>query len=211
MTFVLASGSGVRRMLLENAGLRVDVIPASIDEAAIKRAVRDEGGNAVDAASLLARLKAERISRSHPEALVIGADQILVAGEKWFDKPADIAAAGAHLRDLAGIWHELVTVVFCVRRGLPLWHHVARPRLRLRPLSEEAISAYLAAEGEMALTSVGAYRLEGSGIQLFDAIEGDYFSILGLPLLPLLGFLRQHLGREWIGGEENQSFLPYPP
>jgi septum formation protein len=199
MKLVLASASAVRLALLTGAGLSVVAAPAAIDEAAIKAAARADDADVAETALLLAEMKARRAARVAPDALVIGADQILVQNQEWFDKPADLAAAGAQLRRLAGVWHELVSAVVCWRGEAVLWRHVARPRLRLRPLSEAMIAAYLAAEGDRALSAVGAYRLEGPGIQLFDAIEGDYFSILGLPLLPLLGFLRQHLGREWLG------------
>lgn len=199
MKLVLASASAVRLALLTGAGLSVVAAPAAIDEAAIKAAAQADDADVAETALLLAEMKARRAARVAPGALVIGADQILVQNQEWFDKPADLAAAGAQLRRLAGVWHELVSAVVCWRGEAVLWRHVARPRLRLRPLSEAMITAYLAAEGDRALSAVGAYRLEGPGIQLFDAIEGDYFSILGLPLLPLLGFLRQHLGREWLG------------
>ncbi|MCA7121188.1 MAG: Maf family protein [Acidibrevibacterium sp.] len=210
MTLILASASAVRLSLLKGAGLSVAAKPAAIDEAAIKAAARAEAADVADTALLLAEMKARRVARAAPAALVIGADQILVQGSEWFDKPADLATAAKQLRRLAGVWHELVTAIVCWRGDAVLWRHVARPRLRMRPLSEAALAAYLAAEGERVLSSVGAYRLEGPGIQLFEAIEGEYFSILGLPLLPLLGFLRQHFGCEWLSattGEET-SFTP---
>ncbi len=205
MTLVLASGSAIRLALLSGAGLSVTAAPAAIDEAAIKAAAQAEGGDVAETALLLAEMKARRVARTRPETLVIGADQILVRDREWFDKPEDLAAAAAQLRRLAGGWHELVSAVVCWRGGTVLWRHVARPRLRMRPLSEAVIAAYLAAEGARVLSSVGAYRLEGPGIQLFDAIEGDYFSVLGLPLLPLLGFLRQHLRRDWLDGNTDET------
>jgi septum formation protein len=179
-------------MLLERAGLRFEVRAAHVDEAEVKRAARAEGASAADTAILLADLKAESVARRDPEALVIGSDQLLVCGTDWFDKPADLAAARAQLQALRGRRHELVTAVVCRRGGARIWHHVARPRLVMRNTSDTFLDAYLAAEGEEVTTTVGAYRLEGPGVQLFDAIEGEHAAILGLPLLPLLGFLRQH-------------------
>ncbi len=199
MTLVLASASRARRALLEAAAVAHRVVPVAIDETEVKRAARAENVSAADTAMLLAEMKAVRVSRLQPEAVVIGADQILVRDGEWFDKPADREAARAQLRRLAGGWHELVTAVYCAAGGAFRWQHLARPRLRMRPLTEAMIETYLAAEGDILLSSVGAYRLEGPGIQLFEAIEGDYFSVLGLPLLPLLGFLRQTLGQDWLG------------
>ena len=141
---------------------------------------------------LLAEAKAARIARRHPGALVIGADQMLVCEGRWFDKPPDMATARAQLLALRGRPHELMTAMVCWRGGQRIWQHLARPRLVMREFSEAFLDAYLAAEGEAVLGSVGAYRLEGPGIQLFASVEGEHSAILGLPLLPLLGFLRQH-------------------
>ena len=189
---VLASASPARRAVLAAAGLRFEAQAASIDEAAIKEAGRAEGASAGDIATLLAELKAERVARRDPSALVIGCDQLLVCGEEWFDKPADLGEARTHLRRLRGRTHELVTSVVCLRDGSRIWHHVARPRLMMRPFSDGFLEAYLAAEGSHVTSSVGAYRLEGLGVHLFDRIEGEHAAILGIPLLALLGFLRQH-------------------
>jgi len=147
---------------------------------------------AAPAALRLAELKALRISRRDPEALVIGCDQLLVCDGAWFDKPADVAEARAHLLALRGRSHTLVTAVLCQRGEQRLWHHVAQPRLTMRGFSDTFLDAYLAAEGEALTTTVGAYRLEGLGVHLFDTVEGEHAAILGLPLLSLLGFLRQH-------------------
>jgi septum formation protein len=165
---------------------------AGVEEAAIKESARAAAMPAEDAAILLAEAKAERIAARAPEALVIGADQLLVCEGQWFDKPPDIAAARSQLQRLRGREHELVTALVCHRAGQRIWQHVAKPRLRMRDFSDAFLDAYLAAEGDALLTSVGAYRLEGLGVHLFDRIEGDQPAILGLPLLPLLGFLRQH-------------------
>ena len=189
---ILASASKARRAVLEGAGLRFETRIAGVDEAAIKEAAQSEGISADQAALILADAKAERVARSAPDALVIGADQLLVCDGAWFDKPPDMAAARTHLQRLRGRRHELVTALVCHRGGQRIWQHVAKPRLTMRDFSEAFLEAYLAAEGEALLSSVGAYRLEGHGAQLFDVIEGDQPAILGLPLLPLLGFLRQH-------------------
>lgn len=189
---ILASASPARHAMLEAAGLRFETRPAHVDEAAIKESAHAEGASASDTAVLLAELKAARVAMREPDAMVIGADQLLVCEGNWFDKPDSLAAARAQLSALRGKTHVLVTAVLCQRGGSRLWHHIAEPRLRMRSFSDAWLEGYLAAEGERVLGSVGAYRLEGPGIQLFDCIEGDHFSILGLPLLPLLGFLRQH-------------------
>ena len=187
---VLASGSAARAALLRAAGLTFAVQPAAVDEAAVKASCRAEGLDAGDAALTLAELKAARIR--DPDALVIGADQILVCEGRWFDKPADAAAARAQLQALRGRAHVLETAVVCQRGGRTVWHHLASPRLTMRTFSDAALDAYLAGEGDALLSCVGAYRLEALGIHLFDRVEGEHAAILGLPMLPLLGFLRQH-------------------
>ncbi|GAC1347384.1 MAG: Maf-like protein [Acetobacteraceae bacterium] len=187
---LLASQSAARAAVLTAAGLRFAARPARVDEAAVKAAMRQDGASADDTALALAGLKASRVREGEP--LVIGADQLLVCEEDWFDKPSDSAAARAQLLTLRGRAHTLVTALVCRRGGNEVWRHVARPRLRMRAFSEAFLDAYLEAEGDAILSSVGAYRLEGLGVHLFDAIEGEHSAILGLPLLPLLGFLRQH-------------------
>lgn len=188
---ILASGSAARATLLLAAGLTFEARPAAIDEDAVKRGARDEGMSADDTAVLLADMKASRVARSLPDVIVIGADQLLVCEDRWFDKPATMAEARTHLQTLRGRTHVLVTAVLCQRGGQRLWTHVARPKLTMRAFSDAFLDDYLAREGEAVLSSVGAYRLEGLGVQLFDAVVGDHSSVLGLPLLPLLGFLRQ--------------------
>ncbi len=187
---LLASQSAARAAVLSAAGLRFEARPARVDEAAVKQAMQAEGAGADEAALILAGLKASRLR--DPAALVIGGDQLLVCEGGWFDKPADLAAARAQLLALRGRTHTLVTAVVCMRGGQEVWRHLARPRLRMRQFSEPFLDAYLAAEGAAVLASVGGYRLEGRGVHLFDAIDGEHAAILGLPLLPLLGFLRQH-------------------
>lgn len=188
---ILASASKARRAVLEGAGLRFETRIAGVDEAAIKEAAQAEGISPDEAALILADAKAERVAARAPDALVIGADQLLVCDGAWFDKPPDMAAARAHLQRLRRRRHELVTALVVHRGGQRIWQHMAKPRLTMRDFSDAFLEAYLAAEGEVLLSSVGAYRLEGHGAQLFDKIEGDQPAILGLPLLPLLGFLRQ--------------------
>lgn len=138
----------------------------------------------------LAEAKASTIAARHPGALVIGADQLLVCGEVWLDKPSDLATARRQLRELRGRQHELITAVVLWRDNAVLWRHVERPVLVMRDFSDTFLDAYLASAGAGALSAVGAYQLEAMGIQLFAQIEGDYFAILGLPLLPLLDCLR---------------------
>ncbi len=189
---VLASGSASRKALLTQAGLDFEVRAANVDEAAIKQSAIASGTSAHDAALLLAEFKAMRIARRDPEALVIGCDQLLVCDGRWFDKPSDIAEARSHLHALRGRSHSLVTAVLCQRGDQRLWHHVAQPRLTMRNFSDDFLEAYLQAEGAALTSTVGAYRLEGLGVHLFDKVEGEHAAVLGLPTLPLLGFLRQH-------------------
>lgn len=189
---VLASGSGVRRRLLEDAGLDFQVDAANVDEENLKTAIRAEGGGAAEIAETLAELKAMTVSRRHPQAPVIGADQTLDCNGQLFDKPADMDHARGHLTALAGRTHTLHTSACVVERGARLWHGNATARLTMRPLSADFIDGYLRRTGAEICESVGAYRLEGLGVQLFERIDGDFFTILGLPLLPLLAYLRQH-------------------
>jgi septum formation protein len=188
---VLASASAIRARLLDAAGVPVAQRPATVDELALKESLQAEGASAGDAAIALAELKAQQIARHMPEAIVLGADQILSCAGRWFDKPQDRAQARAQLGALAGQRHELATAVVAFRGGVRVWHHLAVPRLWLRPCSPGFLDAYLDAVGDAALTSVGAYQIEGLGAQLLDRIEGDHFAVLGLPVLEVLEFLRQ--------------------
>ena len=187
---VLASASPTRAHLLQAAGVPFEQRPAAIDEASLKEALHAEGLTPGDAAVALAELKAERVASRGPDAIVLGADQILTCEGRWFDKPRHRAEASAQLEVLAGKRHELATAVVAVRGGARVWHHVAMPRLWLRPSSASFREAYRDAVGEAALRSVGAYQIEGVGAQLLARIEGDHFAVLGLPLLELLEFLR---------------------
>ena len=189
---VLASGSVVRQRLMRDAGINFTVKPAAIDEQMVKESLLAEGADATQLAHSLAELKAYTVSRRCPGVLVIGADQILVCGDRFFDKPVDMDHARAHLQALRNRSHDLVSAVCAVRDGVPLWHEVSSARLTLRDFSDQFLDEYLAAAGDQILSSVGAYQLEGAGVHLFSKIEGDYFTILGLPLLPLLLFLRDN-------------------
>ncbi len=193
---VLASASPARQELLRRAGLAFEALPAAVDEAAIKQAALAEAIPPEDAAVILAEAKAERIARRRPEALVIGCDQLLVcrleAGERWFDKPPDAVAARAQLLLLRGRTHRLVSATVAWRGGARIWQDVTTARLTMRAFSEAFLDAYLAAEGEAILGCVGAYRLEGLGQHLFSKVEGDHSAVLGLPMMPLLRFLRGH-------------------
>ena len=186
---VLASGSAARRALLHAAGLVFRVQPADVDEAAIKAAMRSDGASPDETALALADAKAASVGAAGE--LVIGADQLLVCEGEWFDKPPDLAAARGQLQRLQGRRHDLVTAVSCWRESQRVWHQVVRPALWMRDFSDTFLAAYLAAEGEALLGSVGAYRLEGLGVHLFEAVEGEHAAVLGLPITALLRFLRE--------------------
>ena len=194
---VLASSSATRRALLERAGIAFEALPAAVDEAALKEACQAEAIPPEDAAIILAEAKAERVARRVPDALVIGCDQLLVCRmedgtDRWFDKPADMTAARAQLQALRGKTHQLVTATVAWRKGARIWQDITSPRLTMRAFSDAFLDHYLAAEGEALLASVGGYRVEALGIHLFSRIEGEHSAILGLPMVPLLGFLRGH-------------------
>lgn len=191
-SLVLASASRIRRTLLQNAGLEVVADAADIDEGAVKDVMRQQGAVVEAVALELATRKAQAVAARHPDALVIGADQMLDAGSTWFDKPTDRAAAARQLAALAGRTHRLISATVVIEGGRDAWHLADSATLHMRPLSPAYIERYLDRIGPAALGSVGAYQLEGLGAQLFTRIDGDYFTILGLPLLPLLAFLRQH-------------------
>lgn len=189
---ILASASASRSAMLRNAGLAIAQEPAGVDEDMVKHSLRAEGADAAHVAVTLADLKAQQVSRNHPDAFVIGADQMLECNGIWFDKPPDIDHARGHLEALRGKTHELITAAVVVRAGARLWQHVDRAALTMRGFSDAYIDAYLEETGAEVCSTVGAYRLEGVGAQLFSRVEGDFFTILGLPLLPLLDFLRGH-------------------
>ena len=189
---ILASSSTVRARLLREAGLNFETHPARIDEDAIKQSMLGEGAKPRDIADTLAELKSQRISSRYPNAMVIGADQILVCDGELFSKPNDMQEARSHLETLSGKRHDLVTATTIARAGSVIWRRVDIVKLTMRDLSPAFISHYLEQTGEDALESVGCYRLEGLGVQLFQKIDGDFFTILGLPLLAILDFLRLH-------------------
>ena len=187
---VLASRSAVRRTLLEAAGVPVEICPADIDERGVEAGAPLQAPVAI--AALLAREKAALIAERNRGRLVLGADQTLSLDGRRFTKPADRAAARAQLRGLSGRTHELYSAIAFVRDGTVLFEYVGVARLTMRAVSERFLDDYLDAVGDAATASVGAYQLEGFGIQLFERLDGDYFTVLGLPLLTALDFLRRH-------------------
>ncbi len=192
---VLASASAVRARMLAAAGVPVEPIVSGVDEDAVKAARGHLGHDSL--ALALAEAKAAAVSAARPGRLVLGADQLLVLGDRRFDKPRDLEEAARHLAAFSGCTHELVTAAAALRDGVVLWAQTERARLAMRVLTPSAIEAYLAVVGDAALDSVGAYQLEGPGAQLFERVEGDFFTVLGLPLLPLLEFLRGEGAPAW--------------
>ena len=187
---VLASSSAARARILAAAGIDATVDPAAVDEAQIKAESRAMGRDADACALLLAEAKAKDVAARHPGALVLGADQMLECAGRWFDKPVDMSEARAQLQALNGQEHQLITAAAMVRDGAVLWRVVERSLLKMRRFTAAFLDRYLTAMGERVLGTVGGYELEGMGAQLMARIEGDYFAILGLPLLPILAFLR---------------------
>jgi len=185
---ILASQSRARQTLLANAGIDFEAVPAEIDERAVQQASRLTAPSEI--AALLAREKSLFVSAKRPDRFVVGADQTLALGSRLFSKPAGRSQAAEQLRALAGGTHELHSAVAVARDGKILFADASRARMTMRKLSDAEIDAYLNEAGEAVTSSVGAYQLEGLGVHLFEHIEGDHFTILGLPLLPLLAFLR---------------------
>ncbi|WP_027153627.1 Maf-like protein [Mesorhizobium sp. WSM2561] len=188
---ILASGSPFRKALLVNAGVPVDAVPAEVDERALEAPLQGSGISPEDVALVLAEAKATEVSERMPGALVLGCDQTLSLGDEVFHKPADMEAARRHLLALSGKTHQLNSAVVLARDGAVLWRHVGVASLTMRKLDPAFIGRHLARVGAKALSSVGAYQIEGEGIQLFERVEGDYFTIVGLPLLPVLAKLRE--------------------
>lgn len=187
---ILASGSASRALVLQQAGVAFEQVRPPLDEEAEKYQLRQAGMDGAAQALALSEAKARSVSARLPDAIVLGCDQMLLAGDEVFDKPADHAAARAQLQRLRGRTHELLTGAVLVRGERVLWRWLERPRLTMRPFSDAFLDSYLAAAGPKVCASVGGYQIENLGAQLFEQIEGDWFSILGLPLLPLLVELR---------------------
>ena len=187
---ILASTSSSRRMMLEAAGLRFTVVAPNIDEQLMRDLLTGNGADFYTVAHALAEAKAVAVSEKHPGALTIGADQLLVCGEKIFNKAIDADDARRTLRALSGRRHELISAAVIAKDGQPLWQRTESAQLQMRELSETFVAAYLTAEIPEVLGSVGCYRIEGRGVQLFSDISGDQFCIRGLPLLAILGALR---------------------
>ena len=190
MRILLASTSPTRRLLLERAGVAFTAVAPKVDERAAELPLLDDEASPAEIAAALALAKAKAVSQHHPDALVIGADQTLDFGGVPLSKPESLESARRQLIALAGGTHWLRSAVTCVKGDAVLWEHVADAEMVMRPLTPEQVGHYLAEIGDRATASVGAYQIEGPGIRLFERIDGDYFAILGLPLLPLLTFLR---------------------
>jgi septum formation protein len=191
MSLILASASTARAQMLRAAGVEIEIIPARVDEGELKLSLKQQEADPETAAIALAELKALQVSRSRPGRLVLGADQMLDCDGTWFDKPDSRAAAKAQLQALRGTTHRLTSAAVLAWDGQRIWHNAAAARLTMRAFTDPFLEGYLDQAGEAVLSSVGAYQLEGLGAQMFQKIDGDFFTILGLPLLPVLDILRE--------------------
>lgn len=192
MSLVLASSSVARALILRNAGLEIDVVKPAVDEAAVKASYLVDNADINDVAIALAEMKAQSVSRRKSGSYVLGADQMLQCNGVWFDKPIDLADARAQLKILRGQSHQLISATVLVKDGERLWHHVDHAELFMRDFSDAFLDQYLVKMDDIVLSSVGGYQLEGLGAQLIKKIHGDFFTVLGLPLLPVLAILRSH-------------------
>jgi len=188
-TLILASSSAIRQTLLNNARVPFDVHPGRIDEAAIRAALAEDGASPRDVADTLAELKAKKISNKHPDALVIGCDQVLDFDGCIIGKPASPDALVSQLRQMRGKRHMLLSAVVVYEADKPVWRHVGQVRLTMHMLSDSFIDGYVDRNWEQVKTSAGEYLLEEEGVRLFSVISGDYFTVLGLPLVELLSYL----------------------
>jgi septum formation protein len=188
---ILASASTARADMLRAAGVEIEIVPARVDEGELKLSLKQQNADPEAAAIALAELKALQVSRGKPGRLVLGADQMLDCDGAWFDKPADRAAAKDQLLALRDKTHRLTSAAVLARDGQRIWHHAAAAELTMRAFTDTFLDLYLDRAGDAVLSSVGAYQLEGLGAQMFKQIDGDFFTILGLPLLPVLDILRE--------------------
>jgi septum formation protein len=190
LRILLASASAARATMLRNAGLDIDTVPARIDEPSLRAALAAEGASPRDQADALAEAKARKVSQRNPGALTLGCDQILSLGDEVFAKPEDPLTAADQLTRLSGGTHHLWSAAVICQDGAPIWRHVSEARMTMHTLTPTEISSYLAREWDRVSQSVGAYHIEEAGSRLMSRIEGDHFTILGLPLIPLLTWLR---------------------
>jgi septum formation protein len=186
---LLASSSAIRLQLLQQAGIETAAMPARIDEETIRQSLESEQAKPQDIADALAEMKARKLAEKHPDVLVLGCDQVLAFNDNIYAKPETIAEARSQLQTFRGETHKLISAIVLYDAGKPIWRHISTAKLTMRNASDTYIDGYLARNWPSIQHSVGGYKLEEEGIRLFTTIEGDYFTILGLPLLPLISYL----------------------